>query len=159
MLCFQKLNFVLDCECCCCEHPMKLQKKKNSACWLVVHNNNIRNLAQNSASDNVGHEIVCIFSLILLLIVPIFSAQQIWCNQRLLHLWNCTAISPWSAKDKVRVTYLIRPPWCLSLAVYISERASQRSFRNDGRGREREKEEIREEGSKRARTNTCSHHA
>ena len=21
----QKLNFVLDCECCCCEHPMKLQ--------------------------------------------------------------------------------------------------------------------------------------
>ena len=21
----QKLNFVLECECCCCEHPMKLQ--------------------------------------------------------------------------------------------------------------------------------------
>ena len=26
--------------------------KKNSACWLVVHNNNICNLAQNSASDH-----------------------------------------------------------------------------------------------------------
>ena len=43
---YQKLNFVLDCECCCCEHPVKLQYKKISACWLVVHNNNIRNIRE-----------------------------------------------------------------------------------------------------------------
>ena len=30
----------------------KIAVKKFSACWLVVHNNNNRNLAQNSASEN-----------------------------------------------------------------------------------------------------------
>ena len=51
----QRLNFVLECQCYCCEHPMKLQLKKISVCWLVVHNNNIRIPAQNSTS---GH-LVC----------------------------------------------------------------------------------------------------
>ena len=48
----QKLNFVLDCECCCCEQPISTQKFLFTAISLDIHNNNIHNLAQNSASDD-----------------------------------------------------------------------------------------------------------
>ena len=48
----QKLNFVLDCECCCCEQPISAQNFFLTAISLDAHNNNIRNPAQNSAS---GH--------------------------------------------------------------------------------------------------------
>ena len=47
----QRLNFVLDCECCCCEQPIRAQIFFLTAISLDAHNNNIHNLAQNSASD------------------------------------------------------------------------------------------------------------
>ena len=47
----QRLNFVLDYECCCCEQPISTQKFF-TAISLDAHNNNIRNPAQNSASAN-----------------------------------------------------------------------------------------------------------
>ena len=48
----QKLNSVLESECCCCEQPISTQKFFCTAISLDAHNNNIHNLAQNSAS---GH--------------------------------------------------------------------------------------------------------
>ena len=47
----QRLNFVLDCKCCCCEQPISTQKFFFTAISLDAHNNNIHNLAQNSASE------------------------------------------------------------------------------------------------------------
>ena len=49
----QKLNSVMDCQCCCCEQPISAEKFFFTAISLDAHNNNIRNLAQNSASDYI----------------------------------------------------------------------------------------------------------
>ena len=49
---YQKMNFVLSFECCCCEQPISSQKLFFTAISLDAHNDNIRNLAQNSASDH-----------------------------------------------------------------------------------------------------------
>ena len=49
----QKLNYVLDFECCCCEQPISMQKYFFTAISLDAHNDNIRNLAQNSASADI----------------------------------------------------------------------------------------------------------
>ena len=40
----------MDCECCCCEQPIRKQEIFFTAISLDAHKNNIHNLAQNSAS-------------------------------------------------------------------------------------------------------------
>ena len=50
----QKLNFELSFECCRCEQPISSQNFFFTAISLDAHNNNIRNLAQNSASAYVS---------------------------------------------------------------------------------------------------------
>ena len=46
----QRLNSVMDCECCCCEQPISKQNFLFTVISLDAHNNNIRNPSQNSAS-------------------------------------------------------------------------------------------------------------
>ena len=54
----QKLNSVMDCECCCCEQPISKQNFLFTVISLDAHNNNIRNPSQNSASAYCTVDIV-----------------------------------------------------------------------------------------------------
>ena len=47
---YQRLNFGMKIECCCCEQPISNQKIVLTAISLGAHNNNIRFPSQNSAS-------------------------------------------------------------------------------------------------------------
>ena len=54
----QKLNSVMDFECCWCEQPISRQKFFFTAISLDAHNDNIWNSSQNSASgDNIPYKV------------------------------------------------------------------------------------------------------